>query len=287
MVPASVVSVFVLVACIGFLILSARLFMKYSKLSRHSRFDLYPIPTEGSGRAAYGGSYLEEDRWWEKERTYDHGSEIRYLVNEMIFIKKLRDNQASLWLPSFLFHAGIYLLFAWSVMLIPGAFFPSSVMVMVLFTVGGIGFTFATVGALLLLYRRLSDPAFKGNTAPVDYFNLLLILLVLTTGIYCWTSIVSPLAVAHGVLTMSLPPLPVFLAVHLVLLGIMLVYIPLSKMGHYAGKFFAFHKVLWDNDPNLPGSDVERGVRESAAQPARTQWSAPHTRPASKSESEE
>ena len=89
MVPASVVSIFVLAACIGFLLLSARLFMKYSKLSRHSRFDLYPIPTEGGGRAAYGGSYLEEDEWWNKERTFDHASEIKYLINEMIFIKKL------------------------------------------------------------------------------------------------------------------------------------------------------------------------------------------------------
>ena len=58
-------------------------------------------------------------------------------------------------------------------------------------------------------------------------------------------------------------------------------------MGHYAGKFFSFHKVLWDNDPNLPGSKVETGIRESAAEPARTHWSAPHTRPTSTNEVED
>lgn len=287
MVPASVVSIFVLAACIGFLLLSARLFMKYSKLSRHSRFDLYPIPTEGGGRAAYGGSYLEEDEWWNKERTFDHASEIKYLINEMIFIKKLREGQPSLWLPSFLFHGGIYILFAWSIMLIPAAFVPSVPVGVVMFVVGSVGFLFATAGSLALLYRRISDPAFQANTTPIDYFNLMLILLVLTSGIYCWMTLANPIAVAHGVLTLNLPPLPLELTIHLVLLGAMLIYIPLSKMGHYAGKFFSFRKVLWDNDPNLPGSEVETGIRESAAEPARTHWSAPHVRSTSTNEVED
>lgn len=69
--------------------------------------------------------------------------------------------------------------------------------------------------------------------------------------------------------------------VHFVLLGIMFLYIPLSKMSHYVGKFFCFHKVLWDNDPNLKGSAVERRFEDAAQQPVTSPWSA--TKPQSAS----
>ena len=57
----TLVFVFVLVALIGFLALSAAKFAKYAKWSTHSRFDLYPIPKESGW--VYGGSFYEEDEW--------------------------------------------------------------------------------------------------------------------------------------------------------------------------------------------------------------------------------
>lgn len=286
MITASPVSIFVLIGMIGFLLLSARLFLKFSKLSKHARFDLYPIPKEGGGRGAYGGSYFEETEWWTKERQLDHAAETKDVMKEMLFIRKLFIHQRSLWTPSFLFHAGIYIMFGWSVLLVIAAFWHPAPLVIFVDIVGIVGFAFSLAGALMLLYRRLTNKALQVYTTFAEYFNLVLVLLVLTSGVYVWTAYVNPIVLAHGVLTLGFEQMPFAVAAHLVLLGIMLLYIPLSKMGHYAGKFFSFRSVLWDNAPNTPGSKVDRDVRASAAQPATSQWSAPHTRPVSSDESE-
>lgn len=47
-------------------------------------------------------------------------------------------------------------------------------------------------------------------------------------------------------------------------------------MSHYVGKYFTFHKVLWENEPNLPGSDIERQIQEASKVKPKTTWSAPH-----------
>lgn len=207
-------------------------------------------------------------------------------MKEMLFIKKLYDHQRSLWFPSFAFHMGIYVMFGWSILLLIAAFWHPTVFVLIVGIVGVIGFTTATIGALALLYRRITDVSYQVYTTPAEYFNLLLILAVLTTGAYTWLSVASPFAVAYNVFTLNVGELPIMVVIHLVLLGFMLIYIPLSKMGHYAGKFFSFRSVLWDNDPNTPGSKVDANVRESAATPPTHHWSAPHTQAKSTNEAE-
>lgn len=283
---ALLVSVLVLVAFAAFLVLSALKFLKYSKLSTHGRFDLYPVPKEGADKVRYGGSYFEEDRWWDKKRSTSLSTEVVEIMKEMFFIKTLFDNQRSLWWASFLFHAGVYILFGWSVLLILGAFVRADFVIAVINVVGEVGFAFATVGAALLLARRLTDEASRVYMTPAEYFNLILILAVLVTGIASWTVYANVYDVAAQVLTLSVTQLPALVAVHFVLLGLMMVYIPVSKMGHYAGKFFAFHKVLWDNDPNLPGSKVERDMRAASETPAKSSWSAPHAQPRSNASEE-
>lgn len=274
MVSAMPVSIITIVAFIGFLLLSARKFWKYSRMSKHSRFDLYPVPKEGAEKAKYGGSYFEEPEWWNKERTISRSTENKDIMKEMFLIKKLHDHQHALWWPSFLFHMGIYFLFGWSVLVLIGGFWHPAGMVYFTYGVGVFGFTIATVGVFMLLMHRLNDKAARVYTTPAEFFNLLLILLVLTTGIFVWLTYSSPLVVAYGVFTLSLTQMPILLAIHLILLDFMLLYIPVSKMGHYAGKFFSFRSVLWDNDPNVPGSKVDRNVRESAAHAPQGQWSA-------------
>lgn len=285
--PATtLVSVFVIIAFVGFLLLTAVKASKYSKMATHSRFDLYPVPKEGKKRAAYGGSYMEEVEWWnDKPRTIDRGTETIDIFKEMFLIKKLYVNQRAMWGPSFIFHWGLYFLFAWSVLLlITVAWSPSWLLV---FTgiVGVIGFCLATLGAAILLIRRITDEGLRVYTTPAEFFNLLLILAVLVTGEVCWTTGASPFVIAKQVFTMSATTLSPLMIVHFILLGFLLLYIPVSKMGHYVGKFYSFRSVLWDNDPNVPGSKTERNFKRSAAQKPATQWSA-HM-PAPKTESEE
>ncbi len=42
-------------------------FFKWSRMPMHVRWELYPVAHEGK-KAHYGGSYLEESKWWQKKR---------------------------------------------------------------------------------------------------------------------------------------------------------------------------------------------------------------------------
>jgi hypothetical protein len=46
---------------------------------------------------------------------------------------------------------------------------------------------------------------------------------------------------------------------------------------HYVAKYFTYHKVRWDDEPNRPGSGLENRLKLLLGQPAG--WSAPHIHP--------
>lgn len=273
--------VFVIIGLAGFVVLTAVKAWKYAHLPVHSRVELYPVPKEGDGRGKYGGSYFEEEDWWEKPRRLDPVYEVVDIMQEMLLISKLFKHQRSLWWASYAFHLGIYVMFGWSLLLLLTVFWNPEFLVVGTAVVGAVGFALSTIGAVLLLVRRAVDESLRAYTPPQEYFNILLILATLVTGIAAWTLFASPFDVARSVFAFDAAPLPPVVVAHLVLLGIMLLYIPLSKMSHYVGKFFAFHKVLWDNDPNVAGSKVAAMAGREAAGPAPAAWSAPHTRPSS------
>lgn len=273
--------VFVIIGLAGFVVLTAVKAWKYAHLPVHSRVELYPVPKEGDGRGKYGGSYFEEEDWWEKPRRLDPVYEVVDIMQEMLLISKLFKHQRSLWWASYAFHLGIYVMFGWSLLLLVTVFWNPEFLVVGTAVVGAVGFALSTIGAVLLLVRRAVDESLRAYTPPQEYFNILLILATLVTGIVAWTLFASPFDVARSVFAFDAAPLPPVVVAHLVLLGIMLLYIPLSKMSHYVGKFFAFHKVLWDNDPNVAGSKVAAMAGREAGGPAPAAWSAPHTRPSS------
>ena len=46
-------------------------------------------------------------------------------------------------------------------------------------------------------------------------------------------------------------------------------------------RFFTFHNVIWDNEPNLPGSKIESEIIKQSKDPKpANQWAAPHYQPA-------
>lgn len=268
------VSMFILLAMFGFFALSLVKAWKFAHMQLHARLDLYPVPKEGGGRAAYGGSYMEEPEWWTKPRKIDRVNETIDIMKEMLFIKKLFVHQRVLWWASYAMHLGIYIMLGWSVLLLVSVVWHPAWYVLMISIVGVVGFVLPIVGCVLLLVRRVSDRVLAKYTTPLEYFNIVLLLTVLVTGAYAWLFVASPFEVATQVFSLSATSLPPIVLVHLVLLGIMFLYIPLSKMSHYVGKFFSFRTVLWDNDPNLPGTSVERRFTDAAAHPAQTGWSA-------------
>lgn len=287
---SAVIVLFLAMAC--FLLISAYKAWQFARMPLHGRMDLYPIPKEKGHE--HGGSYYEEVEWWNKPRHVSHMTELIDMMKEILFIKKLFQNQRKFWWFSYALHLGIYFLFAWTVLLLAGGITELSgvpvtaggswwpVLVYYLSALCGyLGFILATFGAVTLILRRVSDNVLKKYTTPQEYFNLLLLLAALVTGIAAWGgdfTFTTAGNFAKQALSGSVAPAPVVI-VHLLILSLMFVYIPLSKMSHYVGKFFTFHKVLWENDPNLPGSEVEAKVKAAMGYKAQNSWSASHIKP--------
>jgi len=280
------------VALICFIAFSIKKAMYFAKLPQHGRQDLYPIPLEPEEKFEHGGSYFEDDKWYEKPRQHNLKGEILDMMIEMLFIKKLFVNQNSFWWLSYSLHLGMYAAIAWSVLVLIGAFLPACFLtgiVMFLTILAGIvSGVLMTVGAIGLLCKRLFVREFKVYTTPQEYFNLCALLAVAAMGLVNWLgdmqfefgrNIAKAMFTFQPLSNFYQDGVPMELTIFILLLAFISIYIPLTKMSHYVGKYFTFHKVIWDNAPNMPGSKVEANIIAAANKPKNPnakKWSAPH-----------
>lgn len=285
-------------AIIFFIAASVKKFRFYAKKPMHGRQDLYPIPGEDPDRAKYGGSYYEEQRWYEKPRAKNHRGEILDMMAEMLFIKKLFKKQPKLWWVSYSLHLGIYCIIAAIVIASAAVLLPfTGVLAMLLgpaLTVAGVaGAVLISVGTIGLLFKRITDHEFRNYTTPQEFFNLAFLGAGGLTGLASFVSNGCRFNYVKQIFSDMFHFKPIkglnkITVVHVLIFCGLLIYIPLTKMSHYAGKYFAFHSVLWDNRPNTPGSKVEkRIIDEASIKPSPDmQWSAPHYHPAPKNDEE-
>lgn len=262
----------------------------YARLPLHLRWELYPVPHEEAARVEHGGSYFEVTNWWEKPLRFNWIGEWKAMLPEMLFQKALWEFNRTLWFLSFPFHFGLYLLIGATGLLggravltlwAPGLM--AGDIGMALRYANAVGFAagavLATVGALSLMARRLTDANLQIYTTAGDLFNLLFFIVTLgcLAGGYVDRPAGSPpaLAVARGFITfdagLHLPPL---LATGLILSALLTAYIPMTHMSHFIAKYFTYHAVRWDDRPNLQGSDLARRVAEYLTY--RPRWAAPH-----------
>jgi len=264
---------------------------EFAKMPLHGRMELYPVPKEKGYK--HGGSFYEEVSWWSKPHEVSHVREIIEMLKEILFIKKLFENQRSFWWISYALHLGIYFLMAWTMLLVVGAVSvlnginvaanSPSIWGLLIYYIsvltGVFGLVLGTLGSGLLFLRRVFDNTLKKYTTTQEYFNLLLLFGALFTGVLTWGSDLSfhtAREVTANLITFTPFAASGLVTLHVILVGIMLIYIPLSKMSHYVGKYFTFHTVLWDNSPNLRGSAVEQKVKKATSYRPTTSWSAPH-----------
>jgi len=253
--------------------------------------ELYPVPKEKGFE--HGGSFYEEVSWWSKPHEVSHVREIVEMFKEILFIKTLFDNQRPFWWISYALHLGIYFVMAWTILLVAGAISvlngiivaansPGIWGLLVYYlsvATGIIGLALVTLGSASLVLRRMFDSTLKKYTTPQEYFNLLLIFAAAVTGILVWGNDLSfdnARAITANLVTFTPFPASGLVTLHVILVGVMLIYIPISKMSHYVGKYFTFHTVLWDNSPNLRGNAVEQRVKKATAYRPTTSWSASH-----------
>lgn len=98
------------------------------------------------------------------------------------------------------------------------------------------------VALIILLYRRTAIPEIKRLSDPADYFDLLLILSIVISGLHMrMTSLDVDLmairAYLGGIIHFRPTPIPhewIFVS-HFFLVNVLLIYIPFSKLVHFAG----------------------------------------------------
>lgn len=262
---------------------------EYSSKPLHLRWELYPVPHERAAQTEHGGSYFELQNWWQEPQQIHHGREWTAMLQEILLLKSLREFNRRLWLPSFLFHFGLYLAIAAVALLIvtavPEALMPgsaaarlSSAMAPALGWVGLSGAALIVAGACLLLMRRLRDPALKNYTKAGDIFNLLFFVTTfafLAAGFWMGPANATPAGLIQGVFhfNRSLILGPV-LGTGLILASALIAYIPFTHMSHFIGKYFAWHAVRWDDRRSERGSAMEASMAENLRY--RPTWAAAH-----------
>jgi nitrate reductase gamma subunit len=217
------------------------------------------------------------------------------MVPEIVFLKGLWDHNRGLWWCSFPFHFGMYMMITFTVLLAIGAigqiagagvgpdaangFWVAEHYLSAI--VGGIGAVLVVIGALGLFIKRLTDENLKDFTAPADLFNLLFIGLATACFLFNFarndTDLTQLRGYVQGLLSFNtaLPAAagPAFV-VQILLVSLMIAYIPLTHMSHFFTKYFTYHKVRWDDEPNVPGSRFGEKIAEALQYPV--SWSAPH-----------
>ncbi len=277
-----------------FLIAVVARFFMWSKMPMHVRWELYPVAHEGK-RASYGGSYLEESEWWTKPREVSIASELKYMIPEILFLVALKENNPRLWLRSFPFHFGLYLTIGCTALMMGagllGAIVPDAMAggfgELLHYAIMGMGYgglVLGTLGALGLLHRRLTDRELKDFTTGADLFNLFFFIVAfgisLVTILLVDQDFSKVSAFTAGLVSFNFAPLSgegiesMLPLASIVLMSLLVVYIPLTHMSHFVGKYFAYHEIRWNDTPNLKGGPQEAEIQANLSQ--KVSWSASH-----------
>ena len=180
------------------------------------RWEIYPVPHEEPEKAHRGSSYYEDLEWWKKPRHLWHAGELKETLKEMLFMVRLFERKRIVWIFSYPFHVGIYLILAWIVLLFIGAIteicglpvavpastvhytgplkyliignfapfnHPWSIFLYVVTMIAGyVGAACLIFGCVGLIVLRFAKSELRRYARFADYFNLFFILAVVVSG---------------------------------------------------------------------------------------------------------
>lgn len=286
------VQLLVYLAVVVFVVAVATKIWKYSTTPLHLRWELYPVAHEAE-KSAHGGSYFEEIEWWKSLPKKSLFAELLAMAEEILLLKGVYHHNRGLWYASYPFHLGLYLLVGLIGLLIlgglgeiagiavgaAGASLIGKVIYYGTILVGYAGLTLALLGCIGLLVKRSQDPALRPMTVPADFVNLGYILVLLVSALLAWlltdqTFTTSRQIAKSFIQFRSLPDSSTPIALELILFAGFLLYMPFTRMTHFFAKYFTYHKVRWEDTPNLPGGPLEEKIK--AALNYGVTWKGPH-----------
>lgn len=277
-------------AIIGFVCLAVLKIADFLKASPlHVRWELYPVPHEGPVRGEYGGSFMEETDWWTKQRHVDHWMDIKAMLLEIFFLHSTYENKPKLWLRSYPFHMGLYMLMGGCFLLLfavilqfCGAKPHNGFIVFIGNIINAIslfGSVLIAGGSISLIIRRTADKGLHKYTTREMYFNLGAFALYAMLTLLAWTFNPSYFELARKFLfnlfTCNFRPLGSTWFVLNMLAGFaLLVWIPLTNMRHILIKYFLYHDIRWGDTPTVWSEKNKEKINEMLK--FKTDWSASH-----------
>ncbi|MFC2013906.1 respiratory nitrate reductase subunit gamma [Chloroflexota bacterium] len=266
---------------------------KYARMPLHLRWELYPLA--GEKNRPLGGSYLEDREWWSSPREgKSFLGEMKFMGEEVLWFKEYHRLNRPYWYYVFPFHIGALTFLVLIAALVVGALTeiggieisgvsPSlwgRFLYYATTVVGGIALVFGTLGSVALLIRRLFNMDLRPYTRRIEYFNLILILTLFMTGLVSWAFYDHMFAVDRqyfvSLLTFrDVPGISPLTIAHILLILVTAAYLPFTNMMHFFAKWFTYHKIRWDDVPNLRGSGLESQLGPLHNLPL--SWAAPHT----------
>lgn len=275
------------VAVIVCLTLIAKKVRDYLKKPVHLRWELYPVAHE-PGRASYGGSYLEDVNWWKsKPKTSFIGGTLG-LMEELLLLHSTFHNNLSLWLRTYPFHLGLYLLLGAIGFGFLAAFaklfgYEDGTCLNIIGNLGQVmafgGFCGVFGGAAALLHRRLTKTDLRKYSTPEHYFNLGAFIVFSGLGILTWLFNPSFFNLLRdffaSLISFSFEPIDssVFMLFAFVTCFV-IAYIPATHMAHFFMKYFLYHDIRWGDEATMFNKKTQDRMNEVLGYPV--SWKAPH-----------
>lgn len=255
------------IAFFGFIclaIMRTRHYLKDSPL--HVRWELYPIPHEGPKKAAYGGSYMEETNWWTKPRHVDHWMDLKAICTEVLFLESTFHHNPKLWLRTYPFHCGMYLLMGGTIILncavilqLWGLSPTDGFMIFIGNVINAIvllGAFCILGGGLGLIDMRRKDPGLRKYTATEQWLNLISFVVFAALTLCAWTFNASYYDLARNMIynlfTANYAALGSTWFVLNMLAGFaVMIWIPVTNMRHLIMKYWLWHDIRWGDEPTV------------------------------------
>ena len=143
---------------------------------------------------------------------------------------------------------------------------------------GTVGYIAGTIGALGMLVIRTTDPGLKKYSTFAIYFNLVFLLAIFVTGalnIYTNPNVYAEMAgFFSGLLGGGFVGVSGLTALHLIWAVLFVLYLPFTHMTHFFTKWFTYHSVRWNDEPNIRGGKLEKQIIDNLQ--FKPTWSAKH-----------
>lgn len=280
---------------LGYLAVAGFFGMAYIKIKAyvaasplHVRWELYPVPHEGS-KTVYGGSFMEEKDWWTKPRHISHMGDVLALLQEVLFLHATFEHNIKLWVRTYPFHVGMYMLMGGTIIVLCSVIAqmfgldPQGGLMVLVGNVINACVLFGTiciiVGGIALILRRRNDEGLRRYSTPEHYFNLLVFVVYAVLGLAAWVTTPSFFELArtfiYNLLTANFAAQTnVLFSLHLLVGFFLLIWIPMTHMGHVFMKYFTYHDIRWGDEPTTYSTKNQQKIMEALKY--NVTWSAEH-----------